>query len=177
HTLVLVHPTNANSLFSLTSLRFLPWALPLSSLHSNTLMDMREPALGVTFEPRPDAPSLSSKVKIHESRLSTIWSDQIMVVWGANWVAKVDLDEVRNGTAMPGKKAPVRREMDKKRAREEEGAKEVEVKIDIRTTRRYQPLMLFDFVGQGELVAVERVWWDIARDLPEAWAQSSQFGT
>lgn len=180
-TLVLVLPNNALSLFSLTSHRFLPWSLPLSSLLSNTLMDIREPALGVTFEPRSDTTSAvaAGKTKIHESRLAALWSDQILVVWGANWVAKVDLDEVRSGTAAPGKMAPVRREADRKRAREEEGApKNGEVaKVDIRVTRRYQPLVLFDFVGQAELVAVERVWWDLAKELPEAWAQSSQFGT
>lgn len=171
---MLVLPTNVISLFSLTSLRFLPWALPLGSLHSNTLMDIREPALGCTFEPRAELPSNG---RVHESRLAAaVWAEQVLVVWGANWVAKVDLDEVRNGTAQPTKRAPVRREQDRKRARDEEGDSDV-VKVDIRTTRRYQPLVLFDFVGQGELVAVERVWWDIAKDLPEAWAQSSQFGT
>ncbi|KAM0748661.1 WD40 repeat-like protein [Meredithblackwellia eburnea MCA 4105] len=177
-TLIFVLPTNSISLFSLTSLRFLPWAVPLSTLTSNTLMDLREPVLGITFEPRIEAPTHSSKAKVHESRLASLWSDQLAVLWGANWVAKVDLDEVRNNSAAPTKNAPVRREADRKRARDEDGepSKDV-VKVDIRTTRRYQPLVLFDFVGQGELVAVERVWWDLAKDLPEAWAQSSRFGS
>jgi U3 small nucleolar RNA-associated protein 4 len=141
-------------------------------------MDIREPLLGVTFEPRDEASSLA---KVHESRKAALWNDQIAVVWGANWVGKIDLKEVREGTNGPGKKAPVRREADRKRAREEE--EEVDVvgaekgKVDIRTTRRYQPLVLFDFVGQGELVAVERTWFDLSRGLVEAFAKSGEFGT
>ena len=98
------------------------------------------------------------------------------VLFRSNWVSKIDLDEVRNGTSVVGPKANVRREEDRKRGREEEEEAE-EVKLDIRTTRRYQPLVLFDFVGQGELVAVERLWFDLAKDLPEAWVKGGEFGT
>lgn len=183
-TLLVALPTNAISLFGLDSLRFHPWALPLSSLHSNTLMDIREPVLGVTFEPRDD----SAVAKVHESRRATLWNDQIAVVWGANWVAKIDLEQVRNGGSGAGegvsKKQPVRRDADRKRARDDEEEDEVLKKavegapqLDIRTTRRYQPLVLFDFVGQGELVAVERTWFDLSRGLVDAFVKAGEFGS
>ncbi|GAA6016183.1 hypothetical protein JCM10207_000424, partial [Rhodosporidiobolus poonsookiae] len=130
----------------------------------------------------------------------------VAVVWGANWVAKIDVAALRKGQHAPlevvangkaaakkqkkGKQAtagvPERREADRKRAREDEddlplagaGQKDAEpTPLDIKVTRRYQPLFLFDFVGQGELVAVERTWFDVARELPEAWVKAGQFGT
>lgn len=148
-------------------------------------MDIREPVLGVTFEPRDD----SAVAKVHESRRATLWNDQIAVVWGANWVAKIDLEQVRNGGSgagegVSGKKAAVRRDADRKRAREEEEEDEVLRKavegaqqLDIRTTRRYQPLVLFDFVGQGELVAVERTWFDLSRNMVDAFVKAGEFAT
>lgn len=152
------------------------------------MMDIREPVLGVAFEPREENQVALSKV--HESRRATVWNDQTAVVWGANWVSKIDLAEVRSGLAgaagVPGKRAPVRREMDKKRARETEeefGSAAVVAsvtaapKLEIRTTRRYQPLVSFDFIGQGEIVAVEKLWFDLARDLPPAWVRSGEFGS
>lgn len=140
------------------------------------MMDIREPLLGVTFEPRSE----SSWSKVHESRRSTTGNDQVAVVWGANWVAKIDLDEVKNGISLPGKAAPIRRDADKKRARDAEesnGTTGVEIgKLDVRITRRYQPLMMFGFMGQ-ELLAVERTWFDLAKELPEAWIRSGTFGS
>ena len=140
------------------------------------MMDIREPLLGVTFEPRSE----SAWSKVHESRRSTTGNDQVAVVWGANWVAKIDLDEVKNGISLPGKAAPLRRDADKKRARDAEesnGTTGVEIgKLDVRITRRYQPLMMFGFMGQ-ELLAVERTWFDLAKELPEAWIRSGTFGS
>lgn len=176
-------PTNALSLFGLTTLRFLAWSLPLSSLTANTMMDIREPVLGVTFEPREQSSSALNG-RVHESRRSILAANESMtaVVWGANWVSKIDLDEIKAGLYAPGKAAPVRREADKKRARDQEqvlGETTTE-KVDIRTTRRYQPLMMLGFLGNGagnELIAVERTWFDLAKALPEAWVKSGQFGS
>ena len=181
-TLLIGLPSNAISLFDLTTRRFHPWALALSSLKTNTLMDLREPLLGVSFEPRDE--SLSAAMgKVHESRRQAVASEPVAVLWGANWVAKIDLDEVRTGAApRASKQAPARREFDRKRAREEEGVvglanADEGRQIEIRLTRRYQPLVLFDFVGVGELVAVERTWFDIAKALPPAFSANGQFAT
>ncbi|GAA5888631.1 hypothetical protein JCM6882_009026 [Rhodosporidiobolus microsporus] len=224
-TLLVALPSNSLLLYGLTSLRFLPWALPLSSKKHNTLMDIREPALGVAFEPRKVDPASALAASaaggdehVHPSRRAAVQSagaeSPVAVVWGANWVAKIDLAALRRGDSKPaagaavngsvggkaGKKqrhkkgkaagaaaGPERREADRKRAREDEDdlplaasatANEGESEaLDIRVTRRYQPLCLFDFVGQGELVAVERTWFDVAKDLPEAWVKSGSFGT
>ena len=137
-------------------------------------MDIREPLLGITFEPRSE----SSWSKVHESRRSVTGNDQVAVVWGANWVAKIDLDDVKNGISLPSKATPIRREADKKRARDAENAGPgVEVgKLEVRITRRYQPLMMFGFMRQ-ELLAVERTWFDLAKELPEAWIRSGTFGS
>ncbi|GAA5998447.1 small subunit rRNA maturation protein UTP4 [Rhodotorula paludigena] len=212
-TLILALPSNALLLYGLTSHRFHPWALPLSSRKYNTLMDLREPALGVAFEPRR-ADSLSASTAsspaehVHPSRRAAVQSggaeSSVAVVWGANWVAKIDVEALRrdggshavaDAKAGKGKKgakgaaaaAHARRDADRKRAREDDddlvgggtGSKAADEPkpLEIRVTRRYQPLVLFDFVGQGELVAVERTWFDVARDLPQAWVKAGQFGT
>ncbi|GAA5832351.1 hypothetical protein JCM11251_006420 [Rhodosporidiobolus azoricus] len=217
-SLLVALPTNSLLLYGLSSLRFLPWALPLSSKKYNTLMDIREPVLGVSFEPKKaDSSALSANdSSVHPSRRAAVQSagqeGSVAVVWGANWVAKIDLAALRRGDTKPvqaqveangkaGKKQRhkkgakgaagaglERRDADRKRAREDEddlplssaatAAKAGEpTPLDIRVTRRYQPLCLFDFVGQGELVAVERTWFDVARDLPEAWVKAGSFGT
>lgn len=183
-TLLLGLPSNALSLFDLTSRRFHNWALPLASLKHNTLMDLREPLLGVAFEPRDESAS-GAMSKVHESRRVALASEPVAVLWGANWVAKIDLEDVRLGqtaSSRTSKKAPVRREADRKRAREEEdaptaGTEEEGNELEIRMTRRYQPLVLFDFVGMGELVAVERTWFDLAKALPPAFSANGQFAT
>ena len=82
-------------------------------------------------------------------------------------------------------KKQYRLEADRKRAREEDeplplesaggGAKQAAV--DIKVTRKYQPLCLFEFMGGNELVAVERTWYDLVGELPEAWVKSGVFGT
>ncbi|GAA5983875.1 hypothetical protein JCM11641_006404 [Rhodosporidiobolus odoratus] len=227
-TLLLALPTNSLLLYGLTSHRFHPWALPLSSKKYNTLMDIREPVLGVSFEPRrvdafsspssiAAASSAADQSHVHPSRRVAVQNaaaargeSSVAVVWGANWVAKIDLaalkrgddktavevNGVTGGKTKKGKKGkqgaigvPERREADRKRAREEEDdlplsstltsetKKKEPTPLDIRVTRRYQPLCLFDFVGQGELVAVERTWFDVARELPDAWVKAGQFGT
>lgn len=129
-------------------------------------------------------------MKVHESRRSTLVPDaEVAVVWGGNWVARINLDELRkesvSGSNGHGKSAGgIRREADKKRAREEEvgfvpdGDKtQVEGKLDVKITRRYQPLVLLEFVGSEEIVAVEKTWFDLAQGLPEAWVKSGEFGT
>ncbi|BGP17760.1 hypothetical protein JCM10213_005342 [Rhodosporidiobolus nylandii] len=215
-TLLVALPSNSLLLYGLSSLRFHPWGIPLSSKKYNTLMDIREPVLGVAFEPRRDVPSSPAvdESHIHPSRRAAVQSGSaespIAVVWGANWVAKLDLAALKRGEGNPvaaegeaaangsakkrskkGKAAavPERRDADRKRAREDEddlplstsssaAANAAEpAPLDIRVTRRYQPLCLFDFVGQGELVAVERTWFDVAREMPEAWVKAGQFGT
>lgn len=222
-TLLVTLSSNSILLYGLTSHRFHPWGLPLSSKKYNTLMDIREPALGVSFEPRrPEAASPVvngiDESHIHPSRRAAVHSagaeSSVAVVWGANWVAKIDLAALKRGqtktvptpllangkpaNVVGGKKqrhkkgkqaaaaVPERREADRKRAREDEddlplaaaaaGSSEPRP-LDIKVTRRYQPLCLFDFVGQGELVAVERTWYDLAKDLPEAWVKAGAFGT
>ncbi|GAA5909379.1 hypothetical protein JCM8208_005722 [Rhodotorula glutinis] len=216
-TLIVALPSNALLLYGLTSHRFHPWGLALSSRKYNTLMDIREPILGVTFEPRRDSTIVNGAGSdqdehVHPSRRAAVASggadSSIAIVWGANWVAKVDLEMLRRGTASTSTKVnggaviekgkrkkdvhqqqtPERREADRKRARDDDddslapvtnagAAGPAPKPLDIRVTRRYQPLVLFDFVGMGELVAVERTWFDVARDLPQAWVKAGQFGT
>ncbi|GAA6009603.1 hypothetical protein JCM11491_001031 [Sporobolomyces phaffii] len=192
-TLVLTFSTNILLLYGLTSRRFHPWSLPLSSSKYNTLTDIREPCLGITFEPA----SASAK------------GSMIAIVWGANWVGKIDLDELRstnfggatavNGHGVGGaqKRKQYRLEADRKRAREEDDVLALPAVdsvsaavVDIQVTRKYQPLFLFDFVqpstgtgaakgtaGRPELVAVERTWYDLVGQLPDAYLQSGVFGT
>ncbi|GAA6025057.1 hypothetical protein JCM8202_002074 [Rhodotorula sphaerocarpa] len=210
-TLIVALPSNALLLYGLKSKRFHPWALPLSSRRYNTLMDIREPILGVNLEPAraestPSSPAAAEVDEhVHPSRriaVNTASAEaRVAVVWGANWVAKIDLEALRKSggssaivNGITGKAAQKaftqRRDADRKRAREDDddliasangkgGATKGEdpKPLEIRVTRRYQPLVLFDFVGQGELVAVERTWFDVARDLPQAWQKSGQFGT
>lgn len=173
-TLMLALPSNALICFGLVSRRFENWAQPLSSLLSNTLMDIREPVLGITFEPARD----ESKGQTRKA------AEHVAIVWGANWVAKIDLEKLRNAdsvTAVRGEKAsklPIRREVDRKRARDEvDDETQTAVKLDIRVSRKYQPLVLFDFVGQGELVAVERTWFDVSKGMVDAFVKSGEFAT
>lgn len=132
-------------------------------------MDIREPALGIVFEPK--------EVSKGSARAT---AEAVAVVWGANWVAKVDLERVKSGSSAPQqKKQPARREADRKRARDEEGADLASTanQLDIKITRKYQPLVLFDFVGQGELVAVERTWFDLSKGMVDAFVKSGEFAT
>lgn len=204
-TLVLSFSTNILLLYGLVSKRFHPWALPLSSSKYNSLTDIREPSLGITIKP-----TIQSSDEDED--------ELVILVWGANWVGRIDLNELKNTNFGGGssssenqkknKKKQFRLEADRKRAREEDQVLPLPndtnnssgsglAMIDIKITRKYQPLFLFDFVqpqtslalksnakksvaGTGravELVAVERTWYDIVGSLPQAFFQTGVFGT
>ncbi|KAM0786467.1 hypothetical protein ACM66B_001929 [Microbotryomycetes sp. NB124-2] len=167
-TLILTFSTNAMALFGLTSLKFHPWALPLSSIKTNTLMDIREPALGIAFE----ASRPSSK-------------DSVAVVWGANWLTKIDLSALKSGKSLSHNKkvAGQRRDFDRKRARDElehelvQPASAETKPLDLQIVRRFQPMVMFEFVAPDEVVVVERTWFDLAREMPEAFVKSGEFAS
>ncbi|KAK4047371.1 U3 small nucleolar RNA-associated protein [Microbotryomycetes sp. JL201] len=176
-TLILAFSTNALALFGLTSLKFHPWSLPLSTVKTNTLMDIREPVLGIAFEPSRD----------HESRSS---KDSIAVVWGANWLTKIDLTALKSGKSLAHNKKAIsqRREFDRKRARDDQEFDLVDSRqgadtpqqqqpLDLQIVRRYQPMVMFDFVAPDEVVVVERTWFDLARTMPEAFVKSGEFAS
>jgi U3 small nucleolar RNA-associated protein 4 len=142
-------------------------------------MKIREPALGITFEP-------TASNSVQEGRTSANLGTA--VVWGANWVSKIDLDELESTSTSPiaSISATIAR---KKRAYDDgQSAATASARpIEMRTTRRYQPLALFGFIthpsssasskGNAEAVVIERTWFDLAKELPEAWIKSGSFGT
>lgn len=241
-TVVLAFSTNVFLMYGLESRRFHPWSLPLSSSKYNALTDLREPCLGISFEPS------TTTTRGQRGGGGGGQETRVAVAWGANWVAKIDLDELRttnfgidssssssttrNGNHDDDKKnhkkdkkgggggrhdkttttrtaVPFRLEADRKRAREEDdmlplvasSSSAARAVVDISVTRKFQPLFLFDFVqpctttttttttdvssssssspnwaAPAELVAIERTWYDLAAELPDAFIATGQFG-
>ncbi|GAA5969317.1 hypothetical protein JCM3765_001882 [Sporobolomyces pararoseus] len=156
-TLLLTFSNNILLLYGLESKRFHPWSLPLSSSKYNPLTDLREPSLGVTFQP--------TKTSSDDEE-----EELVALVWGANWVGKIDLKELKSTNFGGGnaddtnkknknkKKKQFRLEADRKRAREEDEILPLPsssltsssggggAMIDIKITRKYQPLFLFEFI-------------------------------
>lgn len=137
-------------------------------------MEIREPALGVTFEPA------TNSTKQNQSLRGTA------IIWGANWVSKIDLDDLESNSISAASKSTTT--STRKRSHDIIESKFITPAkpIEMRTTRRYQPLALFGFVthssstsskGNAEAVVVERTWFDLAKELPEAWIKSGSFGT
>lgn len=128
-------------------------------------MEIREPILGVAFEPS-SASSTANDKRVHESRRAVASANvgKIAIVWGASWVAKVDLEVVQRAFEKFGNEGKTETPKGKKRSRETNGnGKEEEkgLKLDFKVTRRYQPICYLGFVGTGEMCVVERTWFDL----------------
>lgn len=147
--------------------------------------------MGVVFEPatipKKDGETENEEVndRIHASRRGRVNGTAVhdddedvagkclAVVWGANWVARIDLKQLeRSQTEENGKY------QSKKRSKVGgEGGVLEGKKVDIKVTRKYQPIALLGFVGKGEMIVVERVWADLVTGLPDAWRRNGEFGT
>lgn len=140
------------------------------------MMRIREPNLGIEFA------ALASSSQVHEDmeeqELGT------MVVWGANWVSKIDLQLLKDTSS--ASQTTTNSAAAKKRSHAATTAAtstDLTPVVEVRTTRRYQPLVFFGFIkashgGAGvEGIVVEKTWFDLVKELPEAWIKSGTFGT
>lgn len=172
HWLVSAFPDNSLEVFDLETLRAPDWSLPLGDKHANRLMDYREPIVGLV--PRVKGPSIVS-----------------IDAWAANWIAKIDLTALSSpasGGPLANQPDQQQQQRQKKKRRRHSATQKAQdaaldaVELPVHVNRRYAPLLLFDYMAGGssskkdEAVVVERVWQDVVRDLPPAFARFGEFG-
>ena len=151
--LMVAFPSNAFAVYDLEARKFPDWSAPMSSLATNALMDNRDPVIGLA--------SVEDGV----------------LAWAANWVAKVDVEAMRDA-------APRTKKRSRRRANTERASKAVAedpslydgAQMSFTATRRLHPLIGFGLIGDNELLAVEKPWFDIVGSLPEPWLANSAYG-
>lgn len=148
--LMLAFPDNSIQLFDVESRQFPSWAKDICSNVSKRLARTHDHILGVAFDPAIAGPSLN------------VSTPRYALFWGSTWLCKIKLD--RDDNARSGQR---------KRRREGDKSPKIEAMTEdhanFRMVTHYRPILHVDFLGQGELVVVERPLVDVLATLPPAY--------
>lgn len=124
----------------------------------------------------------------------------VLLAWGANWVCRMRLPGAigspsrrSSGTPQgvkrraPGDDVPTANgvEEEEEDSSEEQPAaaapalhrRSTKPITAVEVTAKYQPLLALDFLGPGEFVVVERPYFNLAEDLPQAFYRAGRYGT
>jgi U3 small nucleolar RNA-associated protein 4 len=141
--LVLAFPNNTLQFFNVETRRFPSWSKDLSNSLLQRLTTLHETILGITFSPTAGG--------------------NYALIWGSTWLCKVfisesaGIDEVRrNKRRQSSEMSPI---PDKQADREQE----------LKILTHYRPVLAVDFIGDSELVVVERPLVDVLASLPPAY--------
>ncbi|KAL0579813.1 U3 small nucleolar RNA-associated protein [Marasmius crinis-equi] len=139
--LLLAFANNTFQIYDVEARQFPAWAHELTSHLPRRFTTIHDALVGVAFAP-----------------ISSPSSQKYVVFWGATWLCKINLD----ASAQSSRKR--RRTKEVSPEKQETGQWEQKVKM----ITQYRPLLLVDFVAEGELVVVERPLVDVLGTLPPA---------
>jgi len=108
-----------------------------------------------------------------------------VLLWGATWVLRVRL---ASPAAANSKKNKKKRAAAAAAAAEKTESVDVDADVDMdapakddtgrfKLTQTFRPLIGLGFVGDDELVVVERPWLDLVKDLPASYFKAGKYGT
>ncbi|KAF9270464.1 WD40 repeat-like protein [Marasmius fiardii PR-910] len=143
--LLLAFPNNTFQIYDVEARQFPAWAHELTSHLPRRFTTIHDALVGVAFAP-----------------ISSPSSKKYVVFWGASWLCKINLDD--SGATQSSRKR--RRESAKEVSSQKPDSSRWEQKVKMIT--QYRPLLLVDFIGEGELVIVERPLVDVLSTLPPA---------
>ncbi|ESK98444.1 u3 small nucleolar rna-associated protein 4 [Moniliophthora roreri MCA 2997] len=141
--LLLAFPNNSFQIYDVETRQFPAWSRELSNHLPRRFTTIHDALLGVAF-----APVVSQS------------SSRFVVFWGATWLCKIPLDDTSQSVNSSRKR---RRESIK-----EPSADSSHWEHKVKMITQYRPLLLVDFVGEGELIVVERPLVDVLATLPPA---------
>ncbi|KAK7058269.1 U3 small nucleolar RNA-associated protein [Paramarasmius palmivorus] len=144
--LLLAFPNNSFQIYDVETRQFPAWSRELSSHLPRRFTTIHDALLGVAFTP-----------------VTSPTSPRSVIFWGATWLCKIPLDESSAGAQSSRKR---RRESTKELSPQKADGSSWEHRVKMIT--QYRPLLLVDFVGEGELVVVERPLVDVLATLPPA---------
>jgi U3 small nucleolar RNA-associated protein 4 len=110
-----------------------------------------------------------------------------MLAWGASWMCKVPVITEEGSSGGAGGAASVTKRKrkqaggggDQNDEDEEDGGDSIggkAVEEETRTSHTYRDLLLLDTLGPGELVVIERPFFDMLPNLPKAWVGKGKYG-
>ncbi|KAK1229372.1 U3 small nucleolar RNA-associated protein [Marasmius sp. AFHP31] len=139
--LLLAFANNTFQIYDVENRQFPSWAHELTSHLPRRFITIHDVLVGVAFAP-----------------ISSPSSQKYVVFWGATWLCKINLDVSQQSSR--------KRRRTKELSPEKQEAGQWEQKVKMIT--QYRPLLLVDFVAEGELVVVERPLVDVLSTLPPA---------
>ena len=175
-SLLLLALPNGNQLhaYDVENRRFPP---ALSVAMPDSVRGLHDPVIGLAADTRKAAGSSARSV----------------LLWGATWILRVRLAVPGTGKGKSNKKkralaiAAAAAAPDNKMAVSDSAAVVVEeVDMDapakedtgrFKLTTTFRPLIGLGFVGEDELVVVERPWLDLVKDLPASYFKAGKYGT
>ncbi|KAG7099464.1 hypothetical protein E1B28_001314 [Marasmius oreades] len=143
--LLLAFPNNTFQIYDVEARQFPVWAHELTSHLPRRFTTIHDALVGVAFAP-----------------ISSSSSHNYVVFWGATWLCKINLDDP--GSIQASRKR--RRESAKGGSPQNPDSSHWEKRVKMIT--QYRPLLLVDFIAEGELVVVERPLVDVLGTLPPA---------
>ncbi|KAH9817953.1 quinon protein alcohol dehydrogenase-like superfamily [Melampsora americana] len=193
-TLVIGFANNTLQVMNVEDRKIPEWAQQVCANPPYNLTQLRDPIMGISFDSHVDKDersingcnsSISSDTKSH--------LPHVFLLWGATWTAKVTLPDHPNGTTSSRQKRP-RRLVDLLATGEDENQPdtgtvtpsdvasvksntEPVVQHFVQVSHKYQPILLLDFMGQDEMVIVERPFFGLLAHLPPAWSRTGAYGT
>ncbi|KAG9314637.1 WD40 repeat-like protein [Chiua virens] len=181
--LMMVLPNNTIHIFDVERSEVPEWAHDLNSRIPKQLFNTPDPVLGVIFEPGPSVPppglvngdhDMTDATQASPGLRSTALSQKEAIFWGSSWLCKLRLDWMGKYTEPRKRRKSEARHLPQDHHDVPALASRPDLQNsaydarNLRMVTHYRPILALDFVGQGELVLVERPLVDVLSKLPPA---------
>ena len=152
-------PNNTLQFFDVEKRSIPSWAKGISQAPSGALTTLREPMLGLAFDPTP---ALGAQ------------REDTLLTYGATWLCKMKIPSASGAASSKRRRAGAEEESDEDEEEEEENQPALlgrYKKTPVVVSHKYQPILLLEFTADGELVIVERPFFDLLGDMAPAFVE------
>lgn len=151
-------PNNTVQFFDVDSQRVPSWARRISANPSGALTSLRDPMMGMVYDPLP-----------------ADGVDETLLLYGATWLCKMKIPSGSPDYQNAGKKG--KRKADSEQEMESQGQTYQHVKsTPAEVFHKYQPILLVDFNAKGEMVVIERPYFNLLGQMAPAFVEQ-KYGT
>ena len=153
-------PNNTLQFFDVEKRSIPSWAKGISQAASGALTTLREPMLGLAFDPTP---------------ILGAQREDTLLAYGATWLCKMKVPSASGAASSKRRRVGAEEESDDEEEEEEEENQPALLgrykKTPVVVSHKYQPILLLNFTADGELVIVERPFFDLLGDMAPAFVE------
>ena len=141
-------PNNTIQFFDVDSRSIPSWAKRISASPSGALITLREPLIGMVYDPTPQG-------------------QDTLIMYGSNWLCKMKVPIATTAKASDSK----RKHSDEEQQDEAEAEGPRLKGTPAEVFHKYQPILLVDFTANGELVVIERPYFGMLGQMAPAFVE------